>query len=227
MRATAAELKPLRAAADEALKKIDSLPLADLIETAGFFWDLHRVQLLYPAYRLQGKTIGKALFARLEKNAKPVLDGIHDERIQKAVLWGSEYRFWPNGYETKFPAFFSNSAIQRHPAFAAARLNALLKQRYAWGIQKYLDCGPLLREAAASERDAYNRHWFLKMANQMDDRQAEASRKSSLLKNLFETGAADEDDDEFEDLDFDPDCDCPKCQAARKAHQQGQSSANR
>ncbi len=224
LRATATELKPLRAAVERALQQIDSLPLADLCETGSFFWDLHRAGLVYPAYRLQGKTIGKALFGRLENNDKLVRDGSDDEQIQKAVLWGSEYRFWPNGYETKFPSFFSKPAVQRHPAFAAAMLNAILKERYPWNLKKHQELVPLLRAAAASERDAYDRHWFLELASQADDLLAEESRRfaGSPFGNLF--GFGDEDDEDDDDLDFDPDCDCASCRAARKAHEQASSS---
>lgn len=227
LRATAAELKPLRTAAERALQQIDSLPLADLCETGSFFWDLHRAGLVYPAYRLQGKTIGKALFGRLEKNDKLVREGSDDEQIQKAILWGSEYRFWSSAYETKFPSFFSKPAVERHPAFAAAMLNAILKERYAWSIKKHQDLVPLVRAAAASARDAYDRHWFLELANQADDLLAEASRRfrGSPFGDLFGFGEDDEDeDDDDDDLDFDPDCDCPSCRAARKAHEQASSS---
>jgi hypothetical protein len=223
MRATPAELKPLRAAADQALQRIDSLPLADLFETGSFFWDLHRVQLLYPAYRLQGKAVGKALFGRLGKNPALVLQGLDDARTQQAVLWGSEYRFWSNGYETKFPSFFSKPATQRHPVFAAARLNALLKERYAWGIKKHQELGPLLRAAAAAERDVYHRHWFLEMADQLDDRLAQELKRSfsSPFGNLFGFGERDAEED---DLGFDPNCDCSECRAARQAQQQTSAS---
>ena len=133
------------------------------------------------------KTIGKALFARLAKSAKLVLDGIHDERIHKAVLWGSEYRFWSNNYETKLPSFFSHRSIQRHPFFAAAKLNAFLKERYPWGIQKHRELGPLLREAASSQRDAYYRHWFVELADRLDDVLAKESQRYSgfPFRNLF------------------------------------------
>jgi hypothetical protein len=214
MRATTEELKPLRETADRALKQVDSLPLADLFETGSFFWDLHRVQLVYPAYRLQGKTIGKTLFSRLEKNGKSVLDGIDDERVHGTVLWGSEYRFWANSYDTKLPAFFSKPAIQRHPAFVAAKLHAFLKQRYPWGVEKYQELGPLLR-AAAPQQDAFYRHWYVALANQLDDLMAKQSRRFS--RSLFGFGGEEADDD---GLNFDPNCNCPDCQAARKAHEQ-------
>lgn len=232
MRATAAELKPLRAAVDRALKAINSLPLEDLLETGGFFWDLHRAQLLYPAYRLQGRTIGKALFARLEKASKLVLDGIDDERIHKAVLWGSEYRFWPNNYDTKLPSFFSKKPIQGHPFFVAARLNAFLKERYHWNLRNEQDLLPTLRQAALSQRDAYYRHWFADLAERLDNVLAKESQRFSGFPfgNLFGKGKYDDDDDDDEDddddddLGYDPNCNCPICQANRKAQEQASKS---
>jgi hypothetical protein len=225
MRVAATDLKPLRAVADRALQAIDALPLEDLLETGGFFWDLHRVQLLYPASRAQEKIIGKALFARWEQAGKMVIDGLHDERIQKGVLWGSQYRFWSYNYETKLPSFFADRSIQRHPIFAAAKLNALLKQRYSWGIEKYRELGPLLREAAPSQRDAFYRHWFADLAARLDDVLAKESQRFSGFPfgNLFGAESEDEDDDD-DDLGFDPDCNCPACRAARKAHEQAASS---
>jgi hypothetical protein len=212
MRAAATELKPFRAAVDHALDRINTLPIEELLETGSFFWDLHRAQLIYPAYRLHGKTIGKALFGRLAKATRLVLDGIDDEKVLKAVLWGSEYRFWSSNYETKLPPFFSNPTIRRHPFFIAARLNAFLKQRYAWNVETYRELGPALRETSPSQRDAYYRHWFNELADKLDDALASESFRFSgfPFRDLLENGVDDNA------LECDPDCDCPECQMARK-----------
>lgn len=242
MRATSQELKPLRAAVDQNLKKIDELPLEDLLATGSFFWDLHRARLLYPAYRLQGKTIGKALLARLQTDGKEllarldkdsprVLELLPDERLQKSMLWGAEYRYWSNGYETKVPAFFAQLEFKQYPIYAAAKLHAFLHQTYWWGADKYAQLGPILRAAAASEPDAYYRHWYVDLANRLDDALAEQKKRMSRspLGNLFGF-ADDEDDDEDDDydydeaVDFDPDCDCPECMAARKAYKSAKAS---
>jgi hypothetical protein len=228
MGVASAELKPLRAVLDRALKEIDAAPLATLLETGSFFWDLHRAQLLYPAYRMHGRTIGKALCARLAKAAGPTLegvplDGIQDARVAKAVLWASEYRFWPSNYETKFPPLLSANNAQQNPLFAAARLNATLKETYPWNAEKCRELGPLLRAAAQTERDAYYRHWFVELADQLDDALA---RKSSplagspfgdLLDGIFGGEEYDDDDDDWDDEDSP--CDCPKCRAKRAKQQ--------
>lgn len=226
MRIAAVELKPLRTALDRALKAINSMSLEDLLETGSFFCDIHRVKLVYPAYRKHGKIIGQTLFGRLKNADKLVLERIEEERIQKAVLWGSECRFWSANYATRLPDFFSNPDIERHPVFVAAKLNAVIKETYLWNIGKVRGLGKTLREAALSQRDAYYRFWFVELANRLDDLLSEADATFSRLPFGGMPGFADDvdegdidDDGEDDDLSlgFDPDCNCPKCQAARMA----------
>ncbi|MGH7201625.1 MAG: hypothetical protein ACREJB_13530 [Planctomycetaceae bacterium] len=223
MRVPAADLKPLRAPVDKAVKNLGKLPLDELLSAGGYFWDLHRTQLFYPAYRMHGKKFGKELLARLSKTPRLVQDRVNDERIHAAVLWCSEHRFWGDGYELRLPRWYSKPAIGRHPMFAAARLNAFLKLRYHWREEGYQELGPLLREAAPSQRDAYYRHWFISLANELDDVLARDSARSfGFGFNPFgATFGADDDDgfekDDFDDLGFDPNCDCPACQAAKRA----------
>lgn len=223
-RAAAAEIKPFRAAVDQALTSINTLPAEALFEAGSCFWDLHRAQLIYPAYRMQGKTIGKELLNRLAKTTGLVLEGIpldgkQDERVPKAILWASEYRFWTNGYEVKGPPLVLNSAVEKAPLFAAARLNAFCKQRYAWGAEKYQALGPLLRAAAQGERDPYYRHWFVALADRLDDILASKASQSFGFPfgDLFGSKQTDDEDDI---LEYDPNCDCPDCQAAREAEKQ-------
>lgn len=242
MRVAAADLKPFRAAVDQALAGLKTLPLDDLIHAGSFFWDLQRAQLLYPAYRMHAKKIGLAFVSRLNESETLVLNRIDDERLQAAVLWGSENRFWPNNYETKFPAVFANPIIGQHPAFAAARANAFLKQRYAWGADKQRDLTPLLREAAATQRDPYYRYWYLSLADQLEESLDKYARTVGFAKTLFGMDSDgdddyDEDDDDFDeddfdeddefaedefDLGFDPNCNCSSCRAARRAYEKGQ-----
>jgi hypothetical protein len=221
MRVSAASLKPLRAPLEKALKQLKTLPIEELMEVGGFFWDLHRTQLIYPAYRLHGRQIGKELFARFMKDSQPVLDGLEEEKVQKIVLWGSEARFWSSNYRTKKLPFFSNQAIQRHPMFVAARVNAFLHERYHWGREAYRELGPILREAAQSERDPYYRFWFLKLANDLDDQLAAPS--FSPFGFNFDRLFGDKGEVE-DDQDFDPNCDCPKCRNARLDYEMTHSS---
>ncbi|WP_010582033.1 hypothetical protein [Schlesneria paludicola] len=226
MRLSAEELKPLRLPVDQAVKKLHLLSLEELLETGSFFWDLQRTRLLYPAYRMHGANIGKELIARLAKPGKQGTDFVTDERVHKVVLWGSECRFWPSGNQIRLAPFFFKPDLLRHPMFVAARLNAFLKERYQWDTDTYRELGPLLREAAPSQRDAYYRHWFLVLADELDDL---LDANSSLFGFPFGTMFGSDDDDDgndFEDNDrrFDPDCNCGKCQAARKAAEQARST---
>jgi hypothetical protein len=224
--ASAAQLKPLRAPVDEMLKQPDKLPHDELAAVGAFFWDMHRARLVYPAYRMHGAKFGKALLARWKANPQQVVNRRENEAIQKALLWCSEFRFWPNNYDISFPPFYSSSLVKRHPMFAAARLSAFLKTRYHWGIETYREDGPLLRAAASTQRDAYYRYWFAALANELDEELAKESSRSvnSFFGSDDDDDDDDEDDDEFEDdFDFDPDCDCPECQAARRRHEQAKS----
>lgn len=223
MRASPAELSPLRSALEQSLKELAALPLDDLLEAGSFFWDLHRVQLLYPAYRMHGAKIGKALVARLVRADQQFFTRLDDERIHKAVLWCAEYRFWRDPQDGSLPAWFFKPTVQQHPMFAAARLHAFLKRRHPWGAEKLREQAAILREAAPSQRDAYYRHWFVALADKLED--AIAADRSSFLGRFAELiGGRDEDDDDDDDddefgyaEDDDFECDCDACRAARRA----------
>lgn len=234
MRVAAADLKPLRAAADQAIKDIDQLPLEDLVETASFFWDLHRVQLVYPAHRMQSKPIGTALLSRLGRQPEFVADKIDDIRTGQAVLWMSECRFWASGYATKIPAIFNLPAIGEHPFIVAAKVNAFLGSRYYWGYKKFSHLLSPLRAAATATRDAYYRYWFAELAARLDDAisSAKTGFSTSPLGNLFgdlgdEDDDADDEDDDNDGLDFDPNCNCPDCRAARAAYDSAAKSKSK
>lgn len=227
MRTPPTDLKQLRAPVDRALGRLDTLSEDELIQTGAFFWDLHRVNLVYPAYRMHGGKIGQALLARWKQGPQVIPDEINEERFHKALLWCSEFRFWSNSNEISLPPFYSDAAIAKHPLFAAASLNAFLKSTYHWRVDKYRELGTLLREAAQSQRDAYYRYWFLALAEQLDE--VSAKRSMTRLDNLFGIDDDDfdvDDEDELDDIDdsFDPDCDCPRCQRARRAHEKAKST---
>lgn len=234
MRVSADDLKPLRVPVEQALKTLKSVPLYDLIDAGTFFWDLHRVQLLYPAYRMHGAKFGKELIDRWAKRPRLVLDNAGQPRIHNAVLWASEHRFWSSNYEVKVPRWSLDSQTKHHPVFAAARLNAFLKTGYHYNPERYRELGTLLREAASSQRDAYYRFWFASLADGLDAvfEKAKSPSFGSLFDMFRGSGASDDeddlsDDDEFEDLIDDPSCDCPDCQAARRAAELSQTSGDR
>ncbi len=218
MRVPAKDLKPLRAPVDEAVKKLSQVSDEELLRVSGFFWDLHRTQLLYPAYRMHGSKIANEIAALLWENPRYVLDHRDDSEIHTAVLLCSEHRCFQMNYELKFPSWFSNPAVSRHPMFAAAKLNAFLKLSHHWRPERFENEGQFLREAAKSERDAYYRYWFAALADELDEVLAKKSAGpfGSGFNPFFEMFEADDDEDE---LPFDPDCDCPDCRAARRAYE--------
>jgi hypothetical protein len=220
MRVSAADLKPLREPVDAAVKNISKLSYDELLLASGFFWDLHRTQLLYPAYRMHGGKFAKELFSRFNYGPGLVLNHVDDERLHAAILLCSEHRFWSDGYELKLPVWYSKPDVQRHSMFAAARLNAFLKLRVHWRSEDFKDIGPILRHAAQSQRDPYYRHWFVSLADELDEILAKDSSPFGSGFNPFSRlFADDDDDDDDDDLDFDPDCDCPRCRAAKRAYE--------
>src|SRR5690606_30658524 len=86
MRVPSADLKPLRAPVDRAVKQLSTVSDEELISIGGFFWDLHRVKLVYPAYQRHGSKIVDELFKRLDKKPRRVLSHLDDERIRAALL---------------------------------------------------------------------------------------------------------------------------------------------
>ncbi|MEX0716490.1 MAG: hypothetical protein WD066_07885 [Planctomycetaceae bacterium] len=224
MRVPAADLKPLREPVEAALKRLRELPLEELLDASGFFWDLHRTRLLYPAYRMHGGKFAKETFDRLASRGKLVLDRIDDPRIHAAVLWNSEHRFWGDGYGFELPKWYSEPAIERHPMFAAARLNAFVKLRRHWTADRHAHLGPLLREAAPSQRDPFYRHWFASLPDELDETLAKnASRFAGSMfgtfSRMFGDDDDDDDDDDSVDLGFDPNCNCPECRAAKRKYE--------
>lgn len=226
LRVPATDLKPLRAPVDAAVKGLSKVPAEELLSAVRFFWDLRRTRLEYPALRMHGGKIGREIYDRFSSRPGLVLDHLDEEDVQAAVLWASEYRFWGDGYQLSLPRWYSKPAVARHPMFTAAKLNGFLKLRFHWGSDDYEDLGPMLRDAAQSERDPYYRHWFVSLADALDDVLAARSSGpfgrafgafSEMFGDAVDEMFGEDDDDDF--LDFDPDCNCPRCRAARRAYE--------
>ncbi len=232
MRVPAADLKPLRTPIDQTVKNLKKVSDEELLDVSGFFWDLYRTQLQYPAYRMHGGKIINELFACLRENRKLVLEHYEEERIQVAVLLCSEHRCFinTNSYDIHLPSWYSKSAISRHPMFAAAKLNSFLKLRFQRDAANYRELGSLLRESAQTVRNPYYRYWFNSLADELDDVLAKNASgpfgsRFNPFGGMFDDDDEDEDydddddDDDEEDLGFDWDCDCPDCTAARRAYE--------
>lgn len=201
MRVPANELKPFRAPVDQAVKNLDRASEQDLIRVGSFFWDLHRAQLLYPAYRMHGKKIADQIQARIRRTPDLVLKHTDDTAVQAAVLLCSQHGCFEQNYSLKLPQWFSEPVVRRTPRLVAAQLKAILRLRYQWSAKEHAHLGPLLREAAKSERDPYYRYWFVELADDLDE--VLKSRgldsfgiNSDLLDEIFGGKVGDDEDDE-------------------------------
>ncbi len=215
MRVPAADLKPLRVPVDGAVKKVESLAFDVLLNVASFFWDLSRIDLFYPAYRMHGSKFGKELWYRLGERPKMVLEHCDDPTFQAALMWMSTSRFYDDGYELRLPHGFTGVA-SKNKVVAASLINALLQLRFSWGVKNYQKQRDILQEAVSSENDPYYRHWFGSLVDEFDEKSAEGERFDSgpgsffsAFGNAFRTSfggdaSADNRFDEDDDDTFDP-----------------------
>ncbi len=203
MRVSAADLKPFREPVDAAVKNLRRVPLDDLLRAGAFFWDLHRSEMLYPAYRMHGGKFAKELWSRLAGAPQVVLERIDDPCLQAAVLWCAERRMLSDNYDMKLPRWFENARIREHPRFTAAKLSGFLNLRIPWRGEEYHNTGALLREAARSEKDAYYRYWFVTLADELDDVLARASSRGwGGAAEMFSSMFGDDEEDESSDYEF-------------------------
>ena len=204
---------------EAAVKNINALKTSDLLGVMGFFWDLHRTKLLYPAYRMHGGKFAKELLARWNKNPNLVLEKLDDVATQRAVLLFSAHRFWGSGYRTELPIWYREKSVQQHPIFLAAHVSTFLGARYHRGVEDFEGCSEILRESA-EQQDPYLRHWFMSLADDLDEIIAKENSKGAFRR--FDPYGDDEDDfdddDDEDDVEsgFDPYCDCPECRAAKR-----------
>jgi hypothetical protein len=168
MHVPAADLKLVREVVDWQVKQLAHTPLEDLLAVGSFFWDLDRTGLLYPAYRMHGSKIGNALLDRLDESAEWIENNRDSELLQRAVLWCSQYRFWEPSYTFSVPEWLRMPALKEHPMFAAAQLNSALKLRFTRGVYRLAPEAEVVREAIATARDPFFRHWFTKLTQQLD-----------------------------------------------------------
>lgn len=191
MRIPSANLKPLRVPVDQAVKAVQKRTVEELLSVSRFFWDLHRTQLTYPAYRMHGGKIVNQLFASLNDDSRWVTQHLNDERIHSAILLCSELRCLDDGWQLRLPDWYGKPEVNQHPMFAAAKLNATLKLRYMARVQQLDRLCHQVREMAQSQ-DLYYRYWLPMLADELDDRIA--SCPFNRLNVGFDSWNSDEED---------------------------------
>ncbi len=219
MRVPAADLKTLRAPVDEAVKQVDQLEDAELIHAASFFWDMHRSNLAYPAYRMHGGKFAKELFDRFKSLRKGDFNGLMERsEFRDAVFWLAERRSFGDGYEYKPPVNLLRQATDLTKSVVAVasilRNNSFSRFR----LRDHLSDIEFLRKAAAMEQDPYYRFWFGSLAERADAAVAASAARNAGLNSFDPFGWMDNDDDDDEEDDEEDDdyeCDCPACRAER------------
>ena len=206
MRVPAGELKEFRHPVDDAVRSLRSISTPDLMDAGSFFWDLQRVSLLYPAYRMHGSKIGRELISRLDGKTK-----LPSPQGDAAVLWMGHFRFWgASRYECGVPRGVIQAA-RENPHAAAAILLSVIQADVSPAMFPKLPFDAsieLVRSAAKTAVDRFDRYHFATLA----DRASEARSKFSLGHGFAPGGEFgwypdDDDDDDDEDQWFDDDAD--------------------
>ena len=214
MKVPAADLKPLRAPVDAAVKNVKSLALDDLLSAGSFFWDMLKTNIAYPAFRMHGGKFGRELLERINKKPALIKKNMKNPQFVNCLFWCSENSFWGGGYESKTPAPILKQKL-KNPNFAAIHLNATVRKRWVGRDAALLETADYLKQAARSEPDAFNRYWFTELAEEAIEKERE-SENSVGFSNIF----GDMFGNMFggSEASGEP-CDCPDCRAERAAGQ--------
>ena len=216
MRVPAAELKPLRATIDAAVKDAENLDDADLIQTASFFWDLHRANLLYPAYRMHGGKFAAELYRRLNPVEKGGIGSfVKEPNFTDAIYWLVIRRCFTDGYDIKLPPTLSD--LLSDLARAVLSIESLLSNRNQgrWRIQKHEADIEVLRAAAAMEKDPYYRYWFSSLTSRGEAAISANTSLSDGFGSFDPFDSYESDEDEFDDDEDAEECDCEFCRNER------------
>ena len=223
MNVPVADLKPLRAVVDAAVKNVKSISIENLLDLGEFFWDLHRIQIVYPAYRMHGSKFGRELISRVDKGGTKVRDWLKLPEFKHAMLWASEHRCWPNSYDSKFPKCLEKDS-DTESLIAAARINYFVKSSRFGGLRNAKQSLELLRFVSATERDPFYRYWFTSLVERAQRGIEDLPKQGSGFGGIFGQMArsfgfgSDDKDDENDDDMFDEDdeeCSCEACVAER------------
>lgn len=218
MSVPAADLKPLRTPVEEAVKpnQLKQLKWDELAATGQFFWNLHQAGVTYPAYRMHAGKIGNEFYNRILNKPELVKESESKPAELHAICWCSESKFWGSRYEFKSSEALESLAIEV-PLIAASLVNATAKLHFAANkLGKVTDEIVLVKRAAKTDPDPFNRFWFRELAENAEaDMKDRASKLSGLdqMMDMFRNFAPKSSDD-LEPVD---DCDCPDCCAKRRA----------
>jgi|GEM_PF-636649 len=220
-----AQLKHFRERVDRHARKSQGIPTADLARLGSFYWDLVKIGMSYPAYRMHGSKFGIEICNRLSKEPFLVADC---EGLMESCLWAAEASFFSNdSYEPYIPEWLEDRA-QTSPIAAAAALRGFKPHKYAYRHLREMNREiQLVRDAPGTEPNPIVRWLLQDTIDRVDELLAEESLMTDgfgffqgFLDNLG-GGYPDDDYEDDEDEDDDDyqqdDCDCPTCRARRSA----------
>ena len=202
MRIPAPELKAIRDPVDQAVAKPGSLSRDDLLAAGAFFWDLHRVSLIYPAYRMHGSKLGRELFDQLRK-----LRSLPTGDADSALLWMAQHRFWPANDSVQLPGCVRRATTTNVFSAAAVLQSATLAKYGGSELRKLQPELEFVRESAKTVPDRFYRYWLAHLADRAEEARERFFGSASMpnieqFASMFERFAPtagdpwDEDEDE-------------------------------
>lgn len=222
MKLPAESLKTLRQPVDQAVLRLSSLTTEELIDVGAFFWDLHRVSLLYPAYRMHGSKFALELDRHLDALKAPP----QNPHFTAALYWTSTHATFIELGKISYPDWFA-TALNCNVAYGAAVLNAVKGRDFKWALERMVH-QPLgvVRDGAMQASDSFYRFWFANLVKEVEDELQEVrsrSRGLGAFANMFNNDDESDDDEDWDDEDDDEDdedeeeelCYCPECTAER------------
>ncbi len=219
MNIPSSDLKPFRTSVESQAENANKIELADLFSVGSFFWDLVRTGLKHKGYRLQASKLGRAFADQMKFHDNSNLNATQID----AVSWGAHHRFWPLGNDyTPTPSI--KKLAMSEPKIAAVVL-AWVQALEHFPRYRMIEYEPLIKlakEAARTEKDAFYRYLFDKVADGANNIISEAKAEEEQRKlygsrsNYDYEFDDDELDDELDDEDDEDDeCDCANCRAKR------------
>ncbi len=210
MNVPSAVIKPFRASVQQHVNTAQTLSLPQLTQLGSVFWDLQRISLFYPGYRMHGSKFGNAFVGRLAS-----LPGNRRvEGIEAACLWAADSHFWGNPYEPTIPLWLVDNCKSNRLA-ALAIVRSLTSVQYVCRMLRVsASLVEDLKRYAKNESDPYYRFALADTAAHAEQKIADwKAEYGSGRGHYFESDSefSDDDDETYDmrndDDDYDDDYD--------------------
>ena len=170
MSVPAAEIKMLRNKVDAFAAPGNSLAWNDLISVASFFWDLHRTNLKYTAYRMHAGKFLARLHGQFLARPSLMLDDLDNPSVRAALFILAREGYFGNTYTLAVPHCLHTRRVADHPVVAATTTLALIKLTSRFESRRFLRYVKVLENAGQKESDPYYRHFYLSLSETLSGR---------------------------------------------------------